>query len=85
MNVSAVADDLSRLDIDSLKIQDNKEEALTLLSGSESSSISNTKLMIPMHTALIFKGIRLRQKELAQHHYSIQHIEGRIRPSLQIR
>jgi hypothetical protein len=74
MNVSAVADDLSRLDIDSLKIQDNKEGSLTLLSGSESSSISNIKLMIPMDTALIFKeqakfkGIRLREKGLAQPH-----------------
>jgi hypothetical protein len=28
---------------------------LTLLSGSESNSISNIRLTIPMHTALIFK------------------------------
>jgi hypothetical protein len=48
-----VADALSCLDIDSLKIQE--EEVLTLLSGSESSSISNIKSSIPMHTALIFK------------------------------
>jgi hypothetical protein len=50
-----VADALSRLDIDILKIQDDKEEALILLSGSENSSISNIKLSIPIHTALIFK------------------------------
>jgi hypothetical protein len=54
-NVVALADALSRLDIDSLKIQDRKEEVLTLLSGSESNSISNFKLTTPMHTALIFK------------------------------
>jgi hypothetical protein len=48
-----VADALSRLDIDSLKIQE--EEVLTLLSGSENNSISNIKSTIPMHTALIFK------------------------------
>jgi hypothetical protein len=40
-NVSDVADALSRLGIDSLKIQE--EEVLTLLSGSESNSISNIK------------------------------------------
>jgi hypothetical protein len=51
--MGTVADALSRLDIDSLKIQE--EEVLTLLSGSENSSISNIKLTIPMHTALIFK------------------------------
>jgi hypothetical protein len=38
--------------------------------------------MIPMHTALIFKEqakvkeLGLREKGLAQPHYSIQHIEG---------
>jgi hypothetical protein len=51
---------------------------LTLLSGSENNSISNIKL--PMHTALIFKEQAkvkgLREKDLAQPHYSIQHIEG---------
>jgi hypothetical protein len=52
-NVGTVADALSRLDIDSLKIQE--EEVLTLLSGSENNSISNIKLRLPMHTALIFK------------------------------
>jgi hypothetical protein len=50
---NVVADDLSCLDIDSLKIQE--EEVLTLLSGSENNSISNIKSTIPMHTALIFK------------------------------
>jgi hypothetical protein len=38
-NVAAVADALSCLDIDSLKIQE--EEVLTILSGSENNSISN--------------------------------------------
>jgi hypothetical protein len=52
-NVTTVADALSRLDIDSLKIQE--EEVLTLLSGSEKNSISNIKLTILIHTALIFK------------------------------
>jgi hypothetical protein len=77
-NVGIVADALSRLDIDSLKIQE--EEELTLLSGSENNSISNIKLTIPVHTALIFKEQAkvkgLREKGLAQPHYSIQHIEG---------
>jgi hypothetical protein len=78
---NVVADALSCLDIDSLKIQE--EEVLTLPSGSENnSSISNIKLTIPMHTALIFKEQAkvkkqgLREKGLAQTHYSIQHIEG---------
>jgi hypothetical protein len=77
-NVADVADALSRLDIDSLKIQE--EEVFTLLSGSENNSISNIKSIIPMHTALIFKEQAkvkgLREKRLAQPHYSIQHIEG---------
>jgi hypothetical protein len=50
---NVVADALSRLDIDSLKIQE--EEVLTLLSGSENNSISNIKSTILMLTALIFK------------------------------
>jgi hypothetical protein len=52
-NAKVVTDALSRLDVDSLKIQE--EEVLTLLSGSENNSISNIKLTIPMHSALIFK------------------------------
>jgi hypothetical protein len=52
---NVVADALSRLDIDSLKIQEEREEALTYLLGSENSSISNIKSTILMHTALIFK------------------------------
>jgi hypothetical protein len=40
-NVGTVADALSRLDIDSLKIQE--KEVLTLLSGSENNSNSNIK------------------------------------------
>jgi hypothetical protein len=78
--VATVADALSCLDIDSLMIQE--EEVLTLLSGFENSSISNINPIIPMHTALIFKeqakvkGLRFREKCLAQPHYSMQHIEG---------
>jgi hypothetical protein len=77
---NVVADALSRLDIDSLKIQE--EEVLTLLSGSENSNIYNIKLTIPMHTDLIFKEQAkvnqpgLREKGLAQPHFSIQYIEG---------
>jgi hypothetical protein len=52
-NVATIEDALSRLEIDSLKIQE--EEVSTLLSGSEKNSISNIKLATPMHTALIFK------------------------------
>jgi hypothetical protein len=71
-----------RLDINSLKIQEGTEEVLTLLSGSENNSISNIILAIPIHTALIFKeqakvkDVRVREKGLAETHYSIQHIEG---------
>jgi Integrase zinc binding domain len=64
---------LSHLDIDELMIP--QEEALTLLSESEHSSIK-----FPMKTALIFKEqIKvpgLRNKELSQTHYAMQHIEG---------
>jgi hypothetical protein len=48
---------------------------LTLLSGSENNSISNFKLTMPMHTALILKEQAknkesgLREKGLAQPHY----------------
>jgi hypothetical protein len=81
-NVVTIANLLCRLDIDSLKIQYSKEEALTLLSGSENNNISNIKSTIPMHTALIFKEQAkvkesgLRENGLSQPHYSIQHIEG---------
>jgi hypothetical protein len=51
-----VADALSQLDFDSLKNQEETEKTLTLILGSESSSsISNIKLIIKMHTPLIFK------------------------------
>jgi hypothetical protein len=79
-NVVALTDALSHLDIDSLKIQE--EEISRIISGSENNSICNIKLTIPMYTALIFKEQAkvkepgLRQKGLAQPHYSIQHIEG---------
>jgi hypothetical protein len=49
---NVVADALSRLDIDSLKIQE--EEVLIRFSESENNRISIIKLTIPMHTALIF-------------------------------
>jgi hypothetical protein len=52
-NVGNVVDAQSRLDIDSLKSQE--EEVLTIFSGSENNSISNIKSTIPMHTALILK------------------------------
>jgi hypothetical protein len=78
-----VADALSHLDIDSLKIQkEETKEVLTLLSRSEDNSISNIKWTIPMHNALIFKeqakvkDTGLREKGLAQFHDSMQHIEG---------
>jgi hypothetical protein len=80
-NKYVVVEALSRLDINSLKIQE-EEEVFTLLSGSENNSISTIKLTITIHTAMIFKeqakvkDTRLREKELAQPHYSIQHIEG---------
>jgi hypothetical protein len=46
-----IADALCCLDIDSLKIQEEAQEGLTLLSGLENNSISNIKLTIPMQTA----------------------------------
>jgi hypothetical protein len=61
-------------DINSLKIQEEKEEALTLLSGSENNNINIIQYTIPMHTALIFKEQAkvkepgLREKGLAQPH-----------------
>jgi hypothetical protein len=80
INVGTIADALSCLDTDSLKIQEQEEELLTLLSGSENSSIYNIELTIPMHTDLIFieqaKVMGLREKCLAQPHFSIQQIEG---------
>jgi hypothetical protein len=70
---NVVADALSRLDIDKLKIP--PEEVLTLLSGSEHNNIK-----FPMHTTLIFKEqVRvqgIRDKGLSQPFYSMQHIEG---------
>jgi hypothetical protein len=48
-NVAVVADALSHLEIDSLKIQE--EEVLTLLSGSENNSISNIEF--PMQSQKI--------------------------------
>jgi hypothetical protein len=76
-NMCADVDTLSRLDIDSLKIQEEEKEELTLLSGSENNSISNINLTIPMYSALIFKEqakvkeVKFREKGLAQLHYSI--------------
>jgi hypothetical protein len=77
---NVVVNALSRLNIDSLKIQE--EKVLTLLSGSENNIIRNFNLIIPMHTALIFKGQEklkgFREKGLAQSHYSMQPIKGMI-------
>jgi hypothetical protein len=73
-------DALSRLDIDSLKVQGETEEVLKLLSGLENNSTNNNKF--PMHTALFLKeqskvkNVRLREKSLSQAYYSKQHIEG---------
>jgi hypothetical protein len=52
-NLGVFENALSCLDMYSLNIQE--EEALTLLLGSENTSISNIKLTIPIHTTLIFK------------------------------
>jgi hypothetical protein len=71
-NVGTVADDLFRLDMNRLRIQEETKGAITLLSGSESNSISNIKSTI--HIALIFKEQAkvkepgLREKGLAQSH-----------------
>jgi hypothetical protein len=81
-NVGIVADALSRLDIDSLKIQE--EDASTLLSWSENNSISDIKLTIPMHTALIFKAqakvndFGFTEEGLAQPHYLVKILKGMI-------
>jgi hypothetical protein len=73
--VALVVDALSRLEIDSLKIQE-EDKVLTLFSVSENISISNIILNIPMHTVLTFKEQAkfkgIRENGLAQPHYSIQ-------------
>jgi hypothetical protein len=68
-NVADVADALSRLDIDSLKIQEEAEEVFTLLSGSEHSSIM--KIKFPMHAYCLDlqrasknQGTRIKRKGL---------------------
>jgi hypothetical protein len=67
-----IADALSCLDIDDLKIQG--AELLTFLSESKH---SNNNIKFIMHTALIFKGqtringLREKEKGLPQPHYSI--------------
>jgi hypothetical protein len=77
-NVVDVMDDLPRLDIDNLKIQEVTEKSFTIIPVSDNTSIINIKLTI--HTNLIFKeqakvkGIGLREKGLIQPHYSIQNI-----------
>jgi hypothetical protein len=57
---NVVADDSSRLDIDSLKIQE--EEVLTLLSGSENNSIRNIKFPMQYNIlkGMIFFAIKKR-------------------------
>jgi hypothetical protein len=79
-NLASVTDDLSRLDIDSLKFQE-EEEVVTLLSGSENKSSINIEFTIL--TALIFKSHTsdkgLSQSNLEYRHYpnvSPRHIPG---------
>jgi hypothetical protein len=68
---NAVADALSRLDIDSLKIQEVSEELSTLLLGSENSSISNIRLKYPnaycldLQKTRKIQGIRIKRKGLS--------------------
>jgi hypothetical protein len=52
-NTTVITDASSRLDIENLKIQKEKQEEFTLLSKSENSSISNIKST--MYTAFISK------------------------------
>jgi hypothetical protein len=72
---------LSHLGIDSLKMHEKKKEGLKNLSESKHSSTSNIEVTILIHSTLIFneksnvKETRFRQKNLAQPHCSIQHIE----------
>jgi hypothetical protein len=72
----------THLDIDCLKIQDSrKRRSINISLRIRNNSIRNIKSTIPMHTALIFKEQAkvktpgLREKGLAQPHYSVQHIE----------
>jgi hypothetical protein len=53
--VVTIVDDLSRHEIDSLKIQEEEVEELTLFSGSENIRTSNIKTTTPIYTVLIFK------------------------------
>jgi hypothetical protein len=75
-NKNVVADALSLLEIDIVKIQE--EEVVIFLQVSENNRIINIEF--PMHTALIFKDKAkvkgLREKSSAQPDYSIQDIEG---------
>jgi hypothetical protein len=70
---NVVADALSCIDIDELKIP--PEDVLTILSGSEHNNIKS-----PMYTDLIFseqlKVPGIRDIGLSQPYYSMQHIEG---------
>jgi hypothetical protein len=81
-NKTVVADALPRIEIDSLKIQEEVEEELKTHSGSECINISNIKFKNPMDTNLVLKELtkvkeqRLREKGLAQIHYSILNIQG---------
>jgi hypothetical protein len=53
--VAAVVDNLSRLDTVSLKIQEEAQEALTLLSEPKKNYIIDIKVSMQMYTTLIFK------------------------------
>jgi hypothetical protein len=80
--VDLVADALPRLDIDSLKIQEETQEVLTLISGSENNWIINVKYTMPIYSTIIIKQqakvkeVGLREKGLTQPHYLRQNIEG---------
>jgi hypothetical protein len=68
---NAVADALSCLDIDSLKIKEVSEELSTLLSGSENSSISNIRLKslnaycLDLQKTRKIQGSRIKRKGLS--------------------
>jgi hypothetical protein len=67
-NVDDVADALSLLEIDSLKIQEETEEVLTLLSGSENNSISNqfpNAYCLDLQRTSKSQGIRIKRKGLS--------------------
>jgi hypothetical protein len=73
-NMASIADTLSSLDINILKIQEETQEEFTIISWSEKISNSNIKSSTPMHNSLIFKEVakfkqkRIREKGPSQPH-----------------